>query len=366
MKSLSSIIFLSILLAISCTNSYLNFRLTDSEIDANLIELNKEPVTQGIFAAMATQLSLKGGFDKVQGLLNQLIADGKKQLFQNKKIYTGVKVSCQVTKYNYRRRQDFFQSHKAHSQRTLAHKATTNGELKDTVEAYGKHIKVYKDLLNNSLLRHNVIVNKSGSILKRVDNAVKAVNRALRVVKDWTPKGAALVQTTISEMLSSYEAVSNLKVDFPNELLQLSGSDKHVRARLIQWLQLLKVRLLSSKSDYTVSKANRNSFNNMEGNLRNIRKSLEKLRALLRNIVAGNSASITELNGRIKLLGKLSRQNSKLIELNNKYCAVEKSNFEKGNKRINGEINLFREVLKYFNDHYSRIHSFIKAKYNSH
>jgi len=361
MKSISSIIFLTLLLAISTTE----FKPTDYEIDQTLIELNKEPIIEGIFATMATQVSNEGGFNRVLSLLQKLVKDGKEQLHQITKTWKGVSVRCTVSKINLQNKQEFFDNHLWKAKRSLVRVTTVTAEYSDIVSAYTGHHKVYSDLLREEGFRHA----EQGRYYKRrreqIQDALKAVETAIGVVTDWTPKGAALVQTMLTKMVESSRSVSLLRdLANPMELIQRSGSDPKVRARALQWLNLLKVRLLGSLGFYADDKTRSSAQKQIRDDLRDLSSVILTAKTSLYNRIAGNVARVTDINKFIKLFEKLSENHKALTQALNAYCQTESLNYNRNKNRINGEIALFREVIKYFMDHYSRIHSFIRAKYN--
>jgi len=58
--------------------------------------------------------------------------------------------------------------------------------------------------------------------------------------------------------------------------------------------------------------------------------------------------------------------NKALIVANKNYCNTEAKNYATNKARVQGAMGLFREIRKYFIDHYSKIHSYIRAKFDSH
>jgi hypothetical protein len=365
MKSFSTLIFISFLFAISCTNTLLNLKPTDQEIDSNLIELNKEPVSEGVFATMATQLSTEGGFTRVLTLLHGLVADGKSQLHQITLTWRGVSARCSVSKVSLASRQEFFNNRLAYSSKTMVRAKARVADNVAMVAEFTKHVKVYKDLLTEQVSRHSGLTAYLNKMSASSVTALKSVTTATNVVKDWTPKGAALVQTMLSGMVNSYAEISQVKLDPPSKQLQEAGADEKVKARMLQWLGMLKARLLSGADNFEVSKELAAANAAQEQTLGNLVKSLEAARTRLTNYVAADKSALKDTAKLVVLLQKLVKENAALILANKAYCANESTNFHRNEKRIRKEITLFREITKYFNDHYSRVHSFIRNKYNN-
>lgn len=172
----------------------------------------------------------------------------------------------------------------------------------------------------------------------------------------------------LTKMVESSRSVSLLR-DLANsmELIQRSGSDPKVRARALQWLNILKVRLLESLGLYAddILKTRKVAQQRMMTDINDLSAILQNARTLLYERIAANRERITNLSSSIELFGEFSKGNKALIEANKKYCETESLNYNSNKNRINGEITLFREITKYFLDHYDRIHSFIRRKYNN-
>lgn len=362
---ISTILFITFLFTINCTSEFLNLTPSDKDIDASLIELNKEPVTEGVFATMATQLSTEGGFERVLSLLHQLVADGKDQLHRITKTWRGVHARCTVSKIKLQGRQEFFDSHLSHARRNLEYRTNNNNESRGALDSYGKAIKVYRDLLKAEIARHISIEKHFHNMDKASNAGIKWVDTCLEAVRNWTPKAAALVQTMMRGLVNAYMQVSELRsIEQPIELLERSGNDGKVRKRLEEWLLMLKARLLAARAHYHLGKGRKAAMALIETTLGSLIKSLEGASKSVSGHIAANNSSIKANQDSIKLLSKLSHENKGLIKANHAYCQNERNNFHRNDKRIREEIKLFREIVKYFRDHYGRIHQFIRNKYN--
>jgi len=361
---ITTALFISALLFISCSCNLLNLKPTDIEIDQTLIELNKEPVMEGVFATMATQLSTEGGFHRVLAVLHQLVADGKKQLHGITKTWRRTRARCQVSKVQLLERQEFFAGHLDHAERTVQRRKLQIAETKDTKIAYKNAKKVYTDLLRDEISRHAAFAKYNEKHQQIATNGIKLVDQAIKALNDWTPKDAAFVQTMMTSLLSSYNEVTEGSLDQPTELIERSKSDNHVKARLLQWFKILKTRLMIAGGHFVVTKEAKASMAQIEKDIATLVKDLGEAGKFLRRQLTQNNTSIKHHESMMVLLQKLITQNSSLIKSNKAYCLNERVTYHRVKGRITNEIALFREIIKYFRDHYARVHEFIRAKYN--
>lgn len=360
---LYSLLFITFLYTISCTNVVLNFRPSEDEINQNLVEISKEPLSEGIFATMATQLSSQGGFDRVLSLLHQLVRDGKDQLHHITKTWRRVKSRCDVSAYMYSRRTVFFESSVRAHERVHAEKTEENAEQKGLLDAYRAAVGVYRKYLSSAMAREANFLRSFQDMSARAKEVLQHAKSSRQAVQDWTPKGAALVQTMLSKMVTSYVEISGHQIEAPVELVERS-SDTKIRSRLVQWFDKLILRTLSLQGGFEVSKKRAAKGKAHISFVQAFVNKLENTSRQIENFRAENDASIKSSATLIQLYTKLEKENKALKESNTKYCANETSNFNRNKSRINEEIKLFNKIINYFLSHYKRVHDFIRNKYN--
>jgi uncharacterized protein (DUF2147 family) len=358
----ATIIFISLIFAIQSSTNLLT---PSTEIDPYLIQINKEPLTEGVFTTMAIQLGTEGGFERVLSLLQQLVEDGKNQLHQITKTWRGVNARCSISKIKLAGRQEFFGAHVDNAKRNLAQRVRSNADHVAFRSAATKARALYKAQLNAAISRHSFIRKHFASKQAAYKKALAAVGAAQAAVKNWSPKGAALIQTTLKNILDVYAQISDVSVvSSPAEFIQASGSDAKVRVRMLQWFGQLKTHLLDARASFHLDKATSRNDAALEKNLAAIIKALGSAIGEISKAVAYNNQTMKSLSHELGLYGKLAHENEGLVKANNAYCANESTNYHSNEKRIRSEIKLFREILAYFRDHYSRVNDFIRAKYN--
>jgi hypothetical protein len=362
----TTFLFFAFLIFVNCSTDLLT--PTISSEDSVLTELSKDPNAEPLFATMAIQLqahdSKSAGFNRVLSLLKQLVYDSKEQLHSMTKVWRGVQTRCQVSKIKLRGRQEYFDTYYGQAQRSVSQATTALGQLKDNLGAFQKSLNAYTNLLKWEINDHK---RSRDSLAKRNDWAKSALNHlkeARNAVSNWSPKGRALVQTHIEEASKLYSSINN--VDLPNitEFLERT-TDGRVRRRLLEWLNVVNVHLSAghAKTSQAIKKlddlhkATQNALAKMvlqlNSGINHIQKGIHFNNELVN---AGKKAS--------SLFGDLAKENSKLVSANKAYCHAERVSFKKNEAQAISAIKLFRHLKDYFNNNYSKIHSYIKAKYH--
>lgn len=358
-----SLLFISFLFTISCTDEFLKFKPTSQEIQQNLVEIAKEPLSEAVFATMATQLSTEGGFERVVGLLEQLITDAKRQLHGIVRTWRGVNTRCEISKVMLQTRRDFFEAQLAVTRKIIANRKQDIEEQSELLTTYTTNAKVLQAFHKASVARHAYFIKRSASGRKAVQEGLAIAKAARKQISEWSPKNAALLQTNLSKIMKAYKAASTHDLTDPSEFIQRSTSHK-VRARLLQWINILIGRLGMALDNYDLGKKEITQFNNMDKDVQSLVTSLNDDSVGIRKHIAASNSDLVTFGKSEVLYTKLVEQTVKLISANKQYCSVESSNFNRNRKRITSEITLFREVLRYFRNHYSRVHDFIRSKYN--
>jgi len=229
-----------------------NNEKTTNEIDTNLVELAKDPSSEAVFATMAIQLETKGGFQKVLGLLNELVTDSKEQLHDMTKVWRGVNARCQVSKVKLAGRQDFFETYLAQASRHARHATGRLAEVRDHMSGFKQSQVVYGALLKAEISRHAFL---NGHLKKRFAHAARGLKRlanAEKEVGNWTPKGRALIQTHLKDVATSYLQVQEYELPNITEFLERT-TDTKVKARLLEWIGAIKVQLTAGAAGFSSS-----------------------------------------------------------------------------------------------------------------
>jgi len=334
------------------------------EADSTLLELAKDPSSEAVFATMAIQLEAKGGFSKVLGLLSELVHDSKAQLHSMTKLWRGVSARCQVSKIKLAGRQEFFETYLAQAQRHVRHAKLRLGECNDHLKGFRKSKSVYSLLLKTEIARHNQGVKALKLRYGHVQKGIKSLNNARKAIKDWSPKGKALIQTHLSEVSNSYLQVKEYELPSVTNFLEKT-TDVKVRARLLEWISQVGAQLIFAGNEFqSALKRLKKLGGAVEVALANMIKAIKAGVKHLLKAIAFCRNTITSGKKTVALYQQLVGFNKSLIRANNKYCENEKTNYNKNRIQAKSAITLFREVRKYFLDNYKKLHSYIKAKYH--
>ena len=356
----STIFFISMLLFVSASKD-----LFDTQVETQLLELSKDPSSEAVFATMSMQLETEGGFDRVLGLLNTLVNDGKKQLHQMTRTWRRVSARCQVSAEMFETRQEFFDHAFTHGQRRVSNAQRRLSESKDNLAANGKSVTVFTNVLNNAIARHNnqaKIAQRSADV---VNGAVDALTNAFKEVQNWTPRGAALIQSSMKAIATGFAEVNGYSLNLPTEFLETAGSDHKVRKRLLEWFGMLKKKVLGWRQSRQESdKRFMAAAKEQQTTLAALISALKAHSNNLTKTIERSNQSIKNNSRVVELYGKLRVENAALMASEKKYCGVEKDNFTRNESRTKAAIALFKEIRTYFIDHYKAVHSYIRAHFN--
>jgi hypothetical protein len=304
------------------------------------------------------------GFNRVVSLLGQLVDDSKRQLHHITKIWRGVNARCHVSKVKLQGRQEYFETYLGQANRNVKHAVTRLAEVNDHIAGFKKSLSSYSDLLKFELGFHKQSRERLQRRYTNAQNALKSLAAARNAVKDWSPKGRALIQTHIEEVSKSYAKIKNFSLPDITDFLERT-TDAKVRGRLLEWMDVLNDHMLVSSAQF---KNALNRLNNigtaLEQGLGSMVFGLQKSLVFLNEAVHFNQGMKKASEKSIAFYSKLAAENSKLASSNKAYCLNERTSFTKNQANAKSAIKLFKHLKGYFVDNYDKIHSYIKAKYN--
>jgi hypothetical protein len=357
----STIFFLSLLVFISCSTTEIE------TMDSALLELSSDPSAEAIFATIAIQLKAdhSEGFDRVLGLLNDLITDGKKQLHSATKVWRYTQSRCEVSSMRFKERQSYYENrqHLAAdaADEAAAEAATTldNNSFMENSSKYFVGFRAAEQTLHAAVLK--ALTGRAAAAKVAVANADHAVD----TVKNWHVSGTAFVQSALEKVADSYLQVKNYKIEVPTSFVEMAASDAQVRTRLLEWLASLRITFFEQQTDLESElKHSQEGWSVLIGQVN------ELIATYGRDVVA-NAAQISLFTSSQKgnretagLFSKLSHDNARLVVANADYCKVERDSFEKVRSTIEGQIKVFVDVRNYFRTNYAKLSNFIKHKYH--
>jgi hypothetical protein len=344
----STFFFIVMLFFVSCSKDLLN----PVDMDTQLLEITKDPSSEAVFATMAVQLQAKGGFQRVLGLLNELVHDSKEQLHSITKIWRGVHARCIVTSIKLKGRQEYFETYLGQSRRHVAESSQRLTEVRDHLKGFRKSQLVYGAMLKTEIGRHAFAKKHLKHRIGQASAGLKALKTAYGAVKHWTPKGKALVQTHLEEVSRAYLQVKEFKLASQTEFLERT-TDTKVRSRILQWMSVVRRHLVSASSHF------RNSLRRLSKIGGALEKALARMTVALKagvkhliHAIIFNKHMVKAGRHGVALFAKLVKQNKSLISSNTSYCRLESVNYHKNRVQAVAAIRLFRQVRNYFVHHY--------------
>lgn len=357
----ATILFLAFLVFVSSTEI--------ETTDPVLLELSKDARAEAVFATMSVQLQQQGGFDRVLALLTELVTDARKQIISTNKTWKKTAARCTVSKHALKERQDFYEGVNiriaTRAENAVVEKAQATDNLNFRNRTHALYARIYREEVvrhaaERKLLNHRINATKA---------AVEKVNRAIDLVKNWTPKSkksAAFVQTQLEEVAQSFLETHSYEITVPTGMVELAASDKKVRTRLLEWLSSLRVAFLDLQVSLETVLARRVAlFAKIEKELLAGQKDLEASILNLSRSIRGYTEVSKRLEASAALYAKLTTRNAALIKANTAYCRVEKANYLKVKAQLDSQITLFRELRSSFRSNYAAINRYVKRKYNN-
>jgi len=339
------------------------------EIDATLLEITKDPSSEAVFATMAIQLeAIRGGerptFQRVLGLLTELVSDSKAQLHTLTKVWRGVNARCQVSKVKLAGRQEFFETYLEQARRHTRQATQRLADAKDHLAGFTRSQTVYADTLKREIDRHGYLSRNLKARYAHAQAGVSSIKQAQKAVQNWTPKGQALIQTHLESVATSYLNVKDYALPSVTEFLERT-TDAKVRRRLSQWLNQVGGQLLLGANGF------RDSLTRLQRVGGQVEAALARVLTALKAGVAHVRKAITYAQNKISssrksaaLYERLVKQNRALIVANKAYCQNERNSFNRNRALAQAAIRLFREIRRYFIDNYKKLHNYIRAKYH--
>lgn len=355
----STILFLTLLVFISCSQNMLN------SYDTLLLEINKNPSSEAIFATMSMQLKQEGGFDRILALLNGLVEDGKKQLFEAKKTYAVTKARCDVSGMKFQERQDFYEGRLKGSQ-NAAEEAEAEKTNADSMVAFlQKSHDWFGSFLSQEVERHKNQTAMLKAVISDSQAAMDECDKTIKEVNDWKTNSASSVEASVNKIATAYLQIHKFQIVVPNSFIEMAETDDTIKMRLKEWLNQLKASFYDINSTATKKLADK-------------QKIWTQIEKQINELISAYEEDITSLKSKhqlfvdqsnnaqkaITLYTKLVSDNAALVKSNADYCTVETTNFEKAQKVLDEQVALFKNVRDYFRTHYKKISEFIKDKYN--
>jgi len=336
------------------------------DVNTALLEIAKDPSSEAVFATMAIQLQAvqgRPGFERVLGLLNELVNDSKAQLHSMTKIWRGVNARCQVSKVKLAGRQEFFETYLNQARRHMRRATERLADAKDNLAGYTRSEEVYADTLKREIDRHGYLSKNLKEKYAQAQEGINSLKEAQAAVENWTPKGQALIQTHLESVAKSYLKVKDYALPSITEFLERT-TDAKVRKRLAEWLSSVGGQLLVGANGF------RDSLTRLQKIGGEVEAALARMLTTLRAGLVTVRKTVTYAQNKIEssqksaaLYQKLVEENKALIVANNAYCDNERNTYNKNSTLARAAIKLFREIRTYFLDNYSALHSYIKAKY---
>jgi hypothetical protein len=359
----STFFFIAMLLFVNASSDLFTPNLV-TDADPALLEIAKDPSSEAVFATMAIQMEARGGFNRVLGLLNELVHDSKAQLHSMTKLWRGVHARCQVSKVKLHGRQEFFETYLHQAQRAVRQSTFRLAEVRDHLAALRSANTVYSGLLKSEIARHGAAARALKRRHAHAQRGLESLNMARVAVHTWTPRGRALVQTHLSEVATAYLEVKEYELPSITEFLERTDDGK-VRKRLLEWIGQVGAQLVMGRDGF------KNALNRLQRLGGAVESALAKIQVHIRAGVTHLTKAIVHCEHRIKngnhavgLFTSLVKQNKALIAANRAYCHNEHANFTRNAIAARSAIKLFREIRHFFVNNYKRIHSYIKAKYH--
>jgi hypothetical protein len=339
---------------------------TDATVQQAFVEFGKSPSSEAVFAVMSMQLKGNDGFNKVLALLTDLVHDGKEQLHTMTKTWRKVHARCMVTTQKYEHIAQFLKMASVHANTQEGFMKGEITDLESNLSENKSNHGTYSEILKNVISRHSADNEYNGKAEVQLLASVKTVEEAIESIKDWSPASAALVQLKIRKATSVLSKVQNNVVSTPIVLIQQATKDEKARTRLMEWATTLKNTLSSAATDtQSVITERKELYSGTETAIADLIASLEKKTAAYEKEVSYVKAIAKGLTAKVASLGDLITKHAAAQAANTKYCNNEDVNYDLFKVHTVDEVKLYTEIRKYFVDNYSKINTFIKAKYSS-
>jgi hypothetical protein len=359
----STIFFFAMLFFVQCTTS----ETADFESVPAFVELTNHPLSQAFFSAAAIRIkeeSGRSGFSKVMALIGELIHDNRRHLHHIKKVHAAAQGECLITTHKLQDRNVFFNGQSRYFNRRGQ---VAISEKSESVNIYNVRVnqrKVLKTLLTSSKNRWARKHRKWSNRLGNANTAISKVMQAIRAVNKWSPKSSSLLQTSIKEASEIYSKINKYPLSVPSELIQLA-SDKNLRKRLFEWLNLLKSSILSQVNRAKDALSSISSFHtNYSAQIRALRRLLKRDSRSLSASIKNHEVLIKVYTQNEKIYTNLAVQNGLLINENRNWCNNDKVNFKSQSNIMEDQLRALTKLKAWLNGNYHKIKRWLRKRYN--
>jgi len=210
---------------------------------------------------------------------------------------------------------------------------------------------------------------KSAKWVKRIAGLKKAlanVEAAIKAVNEWTPgQKSAFIEEQVKLAVDSFHQELETPVSYDQEMIQLAASDKKIRRRLFQWLNLLKASFIGAL-DRAQSSAKWVADSNAEMNkfLSQIIKLENADLVRLGNLIKNWTMLLKNYGENEKIYTALQVQTQNVLKANKEWCKVENANYGKSKSNMEDQLKVFVELKLWLRKNYSRVKQWIRKRYN--
>lgn len=363
----STILFFALLVFVSCSIDKLDATVDLDQVP-EFVQLTNSPISQVFLSAVSLRMretteDSSAGFAKVMALVNELIHDNRRQLQSIRRVNERVKGQCLVSNNRLQNRERNFASvlryFRTRGQVALSEKteainmqASRRNQAKDYAAAQARYNAAFTGR-----------VNKWNSRVADFENAVKQVEAALKAVAAWGP--TSFIQTSIKTAVEAYTKATEFPLTFDSAMVDLASSDKKIKQRLYEWLNLLKSSLLNQLVLARDSRAQ-------------IQSSHKQINAQITQVISLENADVARLTRSInnwtilinnyssneKIYSALHLQTQNVLKANREWCKVEFSQYASNKKSMEAQLAVFVQLKEWFRKNYSRVRAWLRQKYN--
>lgn len=354
----STIVFLSLLALISC--------FSIESYEPALVELSSNPASDAIFATIALQLKADNvqGFDRVIGLLNEFVDDGKKQILSAKKLYRATTSRCEVSSMKFKERNSYFQNVHDNMVSYSNESATTASLQGDNLTFLKAKNNEMTEFKARETTYHAAKKSENDALIANAQEAVDNAQAAINAVQGWT-LSTSFIQEKIDKVTNSYLQVHSYKLIVPTSFVETAANDETIKGRLLEWLESLRIAFLETKLELEGSieryQTNANSMDSALTDLLSLYTSDAEHCFTLRAKAIEDKQVYDSL---VEHFQKLADDNSGLIKANDDYCKTEQTEYEKVKDVLENQQQVFKDIREYFRNNYAKISEFIKDKFN--
>jgi predicted nucleic acid-binding Zn-ribbon protein len=321
---------------------------------------------------MSMRLKQEGpaGFDRILGLLNELIEDAKHQIHEINKTHKAVSARCEVTTQRLRD-QDGFMGTRLHDLTSHVELLTKDHEsAQHTVSFLEESRTFFTTFLENERRRHQEELAFWSARAETVAAAIEETDNVIRMVNEWGtlqgPDNLDAVDAGIENLTDAYLQIKNYKIIVPQSFVQVAADDETTRQRLLEWLSEIRLVFLDAQQtvDTTVTLRQNANWFPIENEVTQLLESYEADLEGLTNGIARYEENIATSEASLEEFQALFEENKGLIQANEDYCRFEETSFADADADLQEQLRLFKDVREYFMTHYTEINNFVKERYH--